>query len=461
VFTGPYRIPVGEVSVSCVVTNKTPSGAYRGFGIPEMCFALERLVEDAARSVGADPVETRRKMLLRPEDMPYTLPSGARIDSGSHLEAFERAVELGEAALQRARATHGDDPSVRVAVGYASYVEGVAPTYFGTTGHWTSHDACTIRVEPDGGVVVSVGVSTAGQGLQTMVATLAADALGVSMDDVTVVMGDTDRTPYGLGGWGSRSTVIGGGAILKAAGAVRDKVLLIGAHLLEAAPEDVVLEGGRVAVVGTDRGVSLAEVSTVAQVRTVDLPPGVEPGLEVTATYNPPGLEHRPDERGRMNGAATYTNATHAAVVKVDVETGVVEILDYVVAHDCGTLINPIIVDGQVHGGVAQGIGGALYEHLIYGPEGQPLASSFMDYLLPSATEIPDMRIEHFESPAPEMPLGVKGAGEAGTIGPPAALANAVAGALEEFGVDITETPMTPAAIRRLLRGVRSGEAAG
>jgi carbon-monoxide dehydrogenase large subunit len=452
VFTGPYRIPVGEVSVSCVVTNKTPSGAYRGFGIPEMCFALERLVERAARSAGADPVETRRKMLLRPEDLPYTLPSGARIDSGSHLEAFERAVELGQAALDRARARFAEDPNIRVGAGYASYVEGVAPTYYGTTGHWTSHDSCTLRVEPDGSVVVSVGVSTAGQGLRTMVATLAADALGVPIDDVTVVMGDTDLCPYGLGGWGSRSTVIGGGAILKAAGQVRDKVLQIGAHLLEAAPEDVVIEEGRVHVVGSDRGVSLAEVSTVAQIRTVDLPPGVEPGLEVTTTYDPPGLEHRPDEHGRMNGAATYTNATHAAVVKVDVETGVLEILDYIVAHDCGTLINPVIVDGQVHGGVAQGIGGALYEHLVYSPEGQPLASSFMDYLLPSATEIPEMVIEHFESPAPEMPLGVKGAGEAGTIGPPAALANAVATALEEFGIDISETPITPSVLRRLIR---------
>jgi aerobic carbon-monoxide dehydrogenase large subunit len=457
-FTGPYRIPVGDVSVSCVVTNKTPSGAYRGFGIPEMCFALERLVEQAARSVGADPVETRRTMLLRPEDLPYTLPSGARIDSGSHLEAFERAVELGQAALERARARFAQDPSIRIGVGYASYVEGVAPTYFGTTGHWTSHDSCTLRVEPDGSVVVSVGVSTAGQGLRTMVATLAADALGVSIDDVTVVMGDTDLCPYGLGGWGSRSTVIGGGAILKAAGQVRDKVLKIGAHLLEASPEDVVIEEGRIHVVGSDRGVSLAEVSTVAQIRTVDLPPGVEPGLGVTTTYDPPGLEHRPDDQGRMNGAATYTNATHAAVVKVDVETGVLEILDYIVAHDCGTLINPVIVDGQVHGGVAQGIGGTLYENLVYSPDGQPLASSFMDYLLPSATEIPEMQIEHFESPAPEMPLGAKGAGEAGTIGPPAALANAVVSALEEFGIDISETPITPSVLRRLIREAARAE---
>jgi carbon-monoxide dehydrogenase large subunit len=461
VFTGPYRIPHGEVSVSCVVTNKTPSGAYRGFGIPEMCFALERLVERAAAEVGADALEARRKMLLRPQDLPYELPSGARIDSGSHLEAFDRIVELGTAAVERARVRFASDPRVRVGVGYATYIEGVAPTYFGTTGHWTSHDSCTLRVDPDGGVVVSVGVSTAGQGLRTMVATLAADALGVPLEQVTVVMGDTDLCPYGLGGWGSRSTVVGGGAILKAAASVRQKILRIASHLLEASPEDLVIEEGRVHVVGADRpSVSLADIGRAAYLRTLDLPPGVDPGLEATATYDPPGLQHRPDHRGRMNGAATYTNATHATVASVDVETGQVHLLEYMVGHDCGTLINPIVVDGQVHGGVAQGIGGTLLEHLAYSPEGQPLAATFMDYVLPSAAEIPDIRVEHFESPAPEMPLGVKGAGEAGTIGPPAAIANAVCDALREYGVDITATPITPASIRRAIRTAQPTPAA-
>jgi carbon-monoxide dehydrogenase large subunit len=464
VFTGPYRIPYGEVSVSCVVTNKTPSGAYRGFGIPEICFALERLVERSAAEVGADPVEVRRRMLLRPGDLPYELPSGARIDSGSHLEAFDRIVELGAVSAERERARLAGDPRTRVGVGYATYVEGVAPTYFGTTGHWTSHDSCTLRIDPDGGVVVAVGVSTAGQGLQTMVATLAADAVGVPLDQVTVVMGDTDVCPYGLGGWGSRSTVIGGGAVLKAAAAVREKVVRIAAHLLEAAPEDLVIEDGVVHVVGSDRpSLTLADVGRVAYLRTLDLPPGVDPGIEATATYDPPGLEHRPDERGRMNGAATYTNATHAAVASVDVTTGQIQLLEYLVAHDCGTLLNPAVVDGQVHGGVAQGIGGTLLEHLAYSPEGQPLAGTFMDYLLPSAAEIPDIRIEHFESPAPDMPLGVKGAGEAGTIGPPAAIANAVCDALREYGVDIASTPVTPSAIRTAIRlaGHSGGRPAG
>jgi aerobic carbon-monoxide dehydrogenase large subunit len=453
VFTGPYRIPHGDVSVTCVVTNKTPSGAYRGFGIPEMCFALERLVEKAAAVAGADSRTTRRGMLLRPEDLPYTLPTGARVDSGSHREAFERAVAFGDSALERARERFTGDDRVRIGVGYATYIEGVVPTYFTTTGHWTSHDACTMRIEPDGSVVVSVGIASAGQGLQTMAATLAADGLGVPLADVSVVMGDTDRCPYGLGGWGSRSTVVGGGAILRAAREVRQKVLRIAAHLLEASPEDLGMQAGRIRVAGyPERAVALRDVAQTAYIRTLDLPDGVEPGLEATAIYDPPGLDHRPDAQGRMNGSATYTNGTHAAVVKVDVDTGEVEILDYGVFHDCGTLVNPLLVDGQTHGGVAQGIGGALYEHIVYSLEGQPLGLSFMEYLMPTAKEIPPLVVEHLESPAPEMPLGAKGAGEAGTIGPPAALANAVEDALREFGVEIKETPMTPAAVWALIQ---------
>jgi carbon-monoxide dehydrogenase large subunit len=459
--TGPYRIEHAEVSVTCVVTNKTPSGAFRGFGIPEAVFALERLVDRAAREVGRDPLEVRRKMLLRPEDLPYVTATGGVLDSGSFGPAFERAVELAREAERRARDRFGRDPSVRIGSGVATYVEGTAPTYFGTTGHWTSHDAATVRVEPDGSVVVAVGVTTTGQGVTTMVATLAADALGVPRESVRVVIGDTDRCPYGLGGWGSRSTVVGGGAVLRAAAPVRDKVLRVAAHLLEAAPEDLALEDGRVRVRGTDRSVSLAEVATTAWVRTLDLPPGEDPGLEATATYDPPGLQHRPGPDGRMNGAAAWANATHAAVVRVDLDTGAVEVLDYLVAHDCGRVINPVVLDGQIQGGVAQGIAGALYEHVAYSPEGLPQAGSFMDYLIPSAAEVPDLVIEHFESPAPEMPLGVKGAGEAGTVGPGAAIANAVSAALADLGVEVDATPITPASLRRMIRAARAPAPAG
>ena len=453
---GAYRIPLAQNSYTQYVTNKTPSGAYRGFGAPEAYFAVERLVEKIAREVGVDAIELRRKMLLDDGDLPYTTATGGIIDSGSFRRSFERAIELGRKAEARRRTEHGDEEGSRIGFGIATYLEGTTPTYFGTTGHWTSHDSATIRIEPDGSAVVSVGVTTTGQGTTTMAAVLTADALGIPIESVRVEIGDTDSCPYGLGGWGSRSTVAGGGAILKAAGQVRDKVLRIAGHLLETDPADLEIEGGRVHVAGSpDRSVSIGDVGTAAWVRTVDLPRDEDPGLEVTATYDPPLLEHVADERGRMNGAAVWANATHAAVVKVDLQTGVVDILDYVVVHDCGPVLNPPILEGQVHGGVAQEIGGVLYEHFPYTEEGQPLATTFMDYLIPSATEVPDIVVEHFESPSPNMPLGLKGAGEGGCLGPPAALSNAICNALEEFDVDITELPLTPTVILSKIRAGR------
>jgi carbon-monoxide dehydrogenase large subunit len=439
--TGPYRIDKAESSVTCVVTNKTPSGAYRGFGLPEAVFALERLVDRAARAAGVSPVDARRRMLLEAGELPYTTPSGARIDSGSHREAFELVVARCEEALAAARA---NDPAVRVGVGYANVVEGVAPTYYRATGRWKADDACTLRLDPDGRVVASAGVSGSGQGVETMVATLAAEALGLSLEAVAVELGDTDACPYGLGGWGSRSTVVAGGAILEAAAVLRAKVLAAAGRLLEAAPEDLVLAGG-VHVAGAERRrVTLAEIADA------------EPGLEAGAVYDPPGVDHELDEDGRMNASATYVNGAHGAVVAVDVETGAVRILDYAVAHDCGTVLNPALVAGQIHGGVAQGIGGALYEELPYGSDGQPRVRTLADYLAPTATEIPHVAFEQLETPGPELPLGAKGTGEAGAIGPAAAIANAVSDALADLGVEITETPITPAAVRRLIREARA-----
>jgi aerobic carbon-monoxide dehydrogenase large subunit len=451
--TGPYRIPHAENHVTCVVTNKTPAGAFRGFGIPEMVFALERLVDRIAAETGVDRFDLRRSMLIGNDELPYVSATGGVYDSGSFRGAFERCLELARKSFDSARTRFAADPSVRVGLGLATYAEGTAPTYFGTTGHWTAHDAASIRVEPDGSVVVSVGVTTTGQGTTTMVATLASDALGIDRDRVNVQIGDTDLCPYGLGGWGSRSAVIGGGAVLKAAAQIRQKILRIAAHMLEADPEDLLIEHGSVHVRGSDRpSVSIADVATAAIVRTVDLPADIERGLDATATYEPPGLEHRPDRLGRINGAAAWANATHAAVVKVELETGQVEILDYLVTHDCGPIINPPIVDGQVVGGVAQGIGGTLYEHLAYGDEGQPVATSFMDYLIPTATEIPTMVVEHFETPSPNMPLGVKGVGEGGVIGVPGAVGNAIADALAEFGIEVDATPYSPALVRARIR---------
>jgi carbon-monoxide dehydrogenase large subunit len=442
--TGPYLIPHAEVSVTSVATNKTPAGSYRGYGIPEAVFALERFVDDVAIEVGVDCVELRRTMLLDQGDLPYLTPSGALLDSGSYKEAFERVVELATVAKAKAVAQFGHDERARVGVGYATYREGTAPTHFGTSGHWTGQETCSITIDPGGGVLVSSGVTDQGQGASTFVATLSADALGVPIDQVRVVLGDTDACPYGLGAWGSRQAVVGGGAILKAAREVREKMTRIAAHMLEAPHEDMIIEHGNIHVKGSaEPNVTIKQVATVANIRTLELPEGMEPGLHALASYEPSTLEHVPDELGRINAAAAWVNATHAAVVRVDLDTGNIDILDYIVVHDCGRVINPPIVDGQIRGGVAQGIAGTLYEDLPYDDEGQ-LITSFMDYLIPSAAEMPDLHIEHMESPSPNLPLGIKGVGEGGTVGPAAAIGNAVVDALTEFNATVSETPITP-----------------
>ena len=452
--TGGYDFPNMEVRPVCVVTNKTPSGAYRGFGTPEGMFVMERIIDRVARLTGADRVELRRRMILQEDQMPYIMHSGGKVDSGSHAKGFERAAALIEQSLARAEARYADDPDVRVGVGYNNYVEPTTPTYHLTTGHWAGYDSATIRIDPDGAVRVALGNTDLGQGAETTAAQLAAEALGVDPDDVTVVMGDTDRAPYGLGAWGSRGAVVMTGSVLMAADRVLVKAREIAAHMLEASSDDVVLADGgfHVAGSGTPK-VSWAKVATAAWARTVDLPEGMEPGLEMSGYFEPPDLEHLPGADGKVNAAATWSNGAHAGVVSVRISTGEIRIEDYAVVHDCGTMINPMLIDGQVHGAVAQGIAGAMYEHFQYDPEtAQPRFASFMEYLYPTCSEVPEMTVEHFETPAPEQPLGVKGCGEGGTIGPPAVITGAVSDALADLGVDITATPVTPAAVRRAIR---------
>ena len=449
--TGPYDIRPAAVSVVGVTTNKTPGGSYRGYGVPEAVFALERFIDEVATEVGVDRLDLRRSMLLDQADLPYTTPSGALLDSGSFGESFEKAVELGERALERAGARYGADPDSRVGVGYAVFFEGVSPTHHGASAHWTGHESCSIEIQPDGGVRVAMGVTDQGQGTTTFVATLTADALGVPLDTVHVELADSDSTPYGLGAFGSRQAVVGGGAILIAAAKVRDKIKQIAAHMLEAPTDDLVIEDGHVHVQGSPQpSVALAQIATAATIRTIELPPGVEPGLEATARYEPEHMEHVPDENGKINPCAAYANAAHAAVIRVDTGTGEIEILDYILAHDCGRVINPPIVDGQIWGGIAQGIGGTLYEDLPYNEVGQP-QTAFMDYLVPSVIEMPNLVIEHFESPSPNTPLGMKGVGEGGTVGPAAAIGNALAHALAEFAPQVRETPLSPAVVRAMI----------
>ena len=459
VMTAAYDFQHLEVSTTCIVTNKTPAGAYRGFGAPEGVFVMERVIERVAMLVGKDPNDVRAPMILREHQMPYTMPGGGRIDSGSHLQTFERIIELGSEAVERARTKFEGAPGIRVGVGYANFVEPTVPTYFATTGHWAGYDAASIRIEPDGSATVAVGVTEIGQSIVATTRMVAADALGMNIDNVVVVVGDTDRTPYGLGSWGSRGAVVMAGSVIKAAEAVLDKARAIAAHKLEAASADVVIGNGTFSVSGvpSGRSVSWREVATAAVIRTIELPEGMKGGLEATGSYEPYLLEHFPDESGRIHAAATWPNGAHAVVVAVDTATGHIGIEDYFAIHDCGRIIHPTVVEGQIAGGVAQGIAGAMYENLPYdAATGQPQFASFMEYLVPTATEIPLILTEHFETLAPDMPLGLKGAGEAGTIGPPAAIANAVCDALRDYGLDITETPITPMTIRQAVhhRGV-------
>ena len=458
--TGGYDFPNMEARAIGVVTNKTPAGAYRGFGIPEAVFVMERVIDRVARLTGTDRVEMRRRLLLQPHQMPYVMHGGGRLDSGSHRESFERAVEVLAPRLQRVRARLADDDDVRVGVGYANYVEPTSPSYHLTTGHWGGGDSATVRVDPDGAVRVAAGLSAFGQGAETTAAQLAADMLGVSPDDVTVILGDTERAPYGLGSWGSRGAMMLTGSVLLASERLLDKARDIAAHMLEAAAADVVVSDGVFHVAGSSRpAVSWAEVATAAWVRTVDLPEGMEAGLETSGYYHPSTLEHQFGDDGKINAAASWSNGTHAGIVSVRVSTGEVTIEDYVVVHDCGTVINPALVEGQVHGGVAQGVAGAMYEHFQYDPDtANPRFASFMDYLVPTCAEVPRMQVDHFESPAPEQPLGVKGCGEGGTVGPPAVVAGAVSDALSQWGVDLTECPVTPVTVRA---AVRQAEQAG
>ena len=451
---GPYKIPLSAVGVTSVVTNKTPSGAYRGFGTPEAAFVMERLMDKTAAELGVDRLDVRRRNLLEQADLPYTNSVGSYIDSGSHTLAFERMVELAAAKVAERRQQFADDSNIRVGTAATNYVEGGTPSYFPTTGQWASNDSASLRMNPDGTIVISVAVQAMGQGLASMLTTLAAESLGVAVEDCLIVMGDTDTTPYGLGSWGSRGTNVSSGALEKAVAVIRDKGSLIVGHLLEASPEDLEIVAGGFQVVGSpDSFVSWKDVATTANIHVMNLPDGVEPGLEAIGFYDPPGIDHVPDAEGKMNACAAYTNASQAAVVKVDVKTGHVQLLDYLIVHDCGTVINPLIVEGQISGGIAQGIGGALFEEFHYDEFGNPQSTSFLDYHLPSATEVPAMHIEHIQTPSPTLPWGAKGVGEAGIVGPAPAIAAAVEDALAEFGIaQITNTPISPPVVLGLLQ---------
>ncbi|MFF4595131.1 xanthine dehydrogenase family protein molybdopterin-binding subunit [Amycolatopsis sp. NPDC001319] len=438
--SGPYRLQHYRCTVRGVATNTAPSGPYRGVARPASVFAMETVLDAAAAELGLSALDIRRRNLITPEEIPYRMPSRLVDDSGWYGECLEKAVEsIGYdefRAEQRRRREEGENP---IGLGLACYNEltglGRAAAAGPRMPFRTGHDACTVRVNPDGRVTVLSGVTSQGQGLETTVAQIVADTVGVSYADVEVRIGDTNESLWGFGAFSSRQAVIGGGAAHRSAVTVREKILRLAAELYEANVDDLSLVDGDVRVAGEAKPLgTLAELARVAYLESNRLPQGIEPGLEATQFYDP------------IRGA--FAAGAQAAVVEVDRATGALKILKYVCVEDAGTVINPQVVEGQIAGSIAQGIGGALYEHLIYDEGGNLSTGTLMDYLMPTSAEVPELVIGHLSHPA-DNPLGVRGVGEGGTLGPNAVLAGAITDAL---GVQVTHLPLTPAAIWEALR---------
>ena len=445
---GVYLIDHYESDIVAVLTNKTPTGAYRGVGMTPGHTIREVVLDRIAADLDIDPAELRRRNMVRPEQFPYTTCIGQIYDSGSFTESLDMALEMIGYAEFRAEQTAAREQGRYLGVGISPYVE---PSGFGSetasqqAGQpFPSHDNATVTMDMTGKVTVAVGVTTQGQGHQTTLAQITADALGVALEDVTVVQGDTDVGPFGMGTYASRVAVIGGGATALAAVEVRDKVLRIAGRLLEVAPGDLVLEDARVFVKGApETGMSLGDVAMAAywapQARAED----EDPYLSATRFYDP---------------KATYSNGCIVVVAEVDVDTGQAHVTRVAAVEDCGTVLNPTIVEGQVRGAIAQGIGGALYENAVYDEGGQPLATTYLDYLLPTTTEVPEIEVGHLESPSPVSIGGIKGMGESGLIASQGAVVSAVLDAIAPFEPDVAdlELPLDPDHVLRLIGRIQA-----
>jgi carbon-monoxide dehydrogenase large subunit len=434
ILPGPYTMQAYRCRTFSAATNKPPILPYRGVARSGVCFALEVALDAVARQAGLEPHEVRLRNLVPPDRMPFENITNKLFDSGDYPQCLRRVIDAIDLPAVRRRQAEATGP-LRIGFGCTIFCEQAA---HGTSVYagWgipmiPGFEQAVARMTPDGGLELRVGIQSHGQGLETTLAQVANEILGIPLASIRVVHGDTAFTPYSTGTWGSRCAVMAGGAVGTACRELAERIAHIGAHLLQAPAEAVRVGNGVVS--GPSGSVPIAEVARTWYLRPQDLPADVTPGgLEVTTGYKP------------LRDSGTFSYAAHAAVVSVDTELGDIRILDYAICEDGGTLINPTIVDGQVIGGTAQGIGTALYEAMPYDASGQPLGSTLADYLLPGATEVPEPRIDHMQTPSPISMFGQKGIGEGGAIGPPAALANAVNDALAPFGVELTELPITP-----------------
>ena len=436
--TGPYKIENLAASGRIVVTNKVPNAPYRGAGRPEAAFAMERTIDLVARTLGLEPAEVRRRNMIRAEEMPYRVGIPYRdgepivYDSGDYRGALEKALDaVGGVAAFRQRQQQARREGRYLGLGIGFYIEGTGVGPF---------ESAFVRVDPSGKIYVSCGAAPQGQGMETIFSQVMADLWKVAPEDVVSTFADTAAIAIGFGTMASRSTVTASAAMHVASSRLRDKAFSIAAHLLECAPADLELREGGVGVVGVPGAqITLAQVAQAARPGwETTRPPGVEAGLEEICYWQPETV--------------TWSYAVHVAIVEVDRETGRVAIDNYAVAHDCGVVVNPMLVEGQVMGGAAQGLGGILSEAIVYDADGQLLSGSLMDYALPTAGDIPPMTIVHQSSPSPLNPLGVKGVGEGGAVAPPATIANAVCDALAPFGVEANSTPIKPEQLVRAIR---------
>ena len=440
---GSYGIPAVREDVYGMYTNTTPVEAYRGAGRPEATYMIERLIDRLAHALGMDPADVRRKNLIEPFDNGHAVVTGLTYDSGDYPAALEKALAHVDYAGLRAEQARLRDEGRYLGIGVTCYVEicGLGPSQVAGAvgfqgGLWES---AIVRFHPSGAVNVFIGAKPHGQGEETTFAQIVAAEVGVSVDDVKVVHGDTDRTPMGWGTYGSRTTAVGGAALAVAVRKIKDKARALAAHVLEAAVEDVDYRDGRFFVKGSpDRAKTIQEIALLANVAW-NLPPGMEAGLEASSFYDPPNF--------------TYPFGAHVAVVEVEPATGRVHLRRYVAVDDCGPQINPMIVEGQVHGGVVQGIGQALWEEAVYDDTGQLLTGTLMDYAIPRADQLPDIEVLSTVTPSPHHPLGVKGIGEAGTIASTCTVYNAVVDALRPLGVDAIRMPLTPERVWRATHG--------
>ncbi len=435
-FPGPYRVPKAAFTTKAIYTNTVGRTPYRGPWQFES-LAREVLLDRAARQMEMDPIELRRRNLLRQDELPYANPNGMTYERISPLETLEQAIAMLGYDVFRGEQRAAREEGRYLGVGVSTYVEPSTPAY----GSYAT-EAATIRIEPSGKVNVYVAGGSSGNSLETTVVQLTADALGVNLEDVATIQGDTAVTGFGAGAAGSRSGSMTAGAIKETSAVLRERIVAIAAHRFEAAPEDIELAESRATVRGSPSvGISLAEVAAIAYFQPEALPPGVPAGLEASVRYT-----------AKSN---IWVNATHLCTCEVDPRTGRVTILRYIVSEDCGPMINPSVVEGQIAGGTLQGIGGALYEDLGYDDAGNPIATTLMDYLLPTATVAPVIEYGHIETPSLG-PGGYKGVGEGGAIGSPPAVVNSVADALSPFGVAVTRLPLSPAQVRTLIEEARS-----